>query len=173
MWSSQAVKDYVRMLHPGFDLRHIMTWKTRILFIKKMKKGSFIGYNRTYQATRDMQMAILPVGYYDGYDFRFSNRTKVYVRGVAVPVVGRVCMNQTMVDVTDCPDVAVHDEVTLLGNDEHITVYDIAQLSARENIREITSTLRHDIPRILAHSSTQAYEAEPLAVPLERDISLI
>lgn len=173
LWSSQAVKEHVRMMYPGFDLRHIMSWKTRIMFLKRIKKGSYVGYNRTYQASRDMQMAILPVGYYDGYDFRFSNRTKVYVRGIAVPVIGRVCMNQTMIDVTDCPYVAIDDEVTLLGNEQHITVYDIAQLSGRENIREITTTLRHDMPRVLVNTCARAYDSESITTPLERDISLV
>lgn len=100
---------------PGAILQPVLAWKTRIFELKRVPAGAGIGYGCTYRTTRESRIAVLPVGYADGYDRRLSNQAHVLVRGRRCPVRGRVCMNLTMVDVTDVPDVALGDEAVLLG----------------------------------------------------------
>ncbi len=107
-----------------------LSWKTKPLQIKNVKSGNYIGYGLTYKATRDMRIAVLPVGYSDGYDRKLSNRGYVLIKGERCPVVGRICMNLFMVDVTHIKGVSCNDEVVLLGKsgDEEITADTIASL---------------------------------------------
>ncbi len=102
---------------PVPDLRPVLAWKTRIVQLKEMPSGSFIGYGCSYRTTRTSRIAVLPVGYYDGYDRALGNAAHVLVRGMRAPVVGRICMNLCMADVTDVPGAALEDEVVLLGRD--------------------------------------------------------
>jgi alanine racemase len=104
-------------------LRPVLSLVTRIAFIKKVPAGVAISYGRTFTTTRESRIATLPIGYADGYGRSLSNRGEALVRGIRVPVVGRVCMDMCMVDVTD-----EGDEVVLIGNqgDEWITADDIA-----------------------------------------------
>ena len=106
---------------PG--LKPVMTWKTRVVQVKDVPRGCFIGYGGTYRTTRPTVMAVLPVGYADGYRRAAGNVGWVLVRGMRAPVIGRVCMNLIMVDVTDIPGVHLEEEVTLLGStgDESIS----------------------------------------------------
>jgi len=96
-------------------LRQAMTWKTAIARLRNMPADATVSYGRTWRAERPSRIALLSVGYADGYDRRLSNRGEVLVRGRRAPVVGRVCMDMTMVDVTDIPDASEGDEVVLLG----------------------------------------------------------
>ncbi len=105
---------------PG--LRPVMTWKTRVVQLKDAPRGSYIGYGCTYRTTRPTVVAVLPVGYADGYRRAVGNVGWVLVRGMRAPVIGRVCMNLTMVDVTDVPEVRLEDEVVLLGRSGDETV---------------------------------------------------
>ncbi|MBQ8858372.1 MAG: alanine racemase [Clostridia bacterium] len=100
----------------------VLAWRTVVATLKTVPAGETVGYGRTWQATRDSVIATLPVGYADGYDRRLSNRGYVLLRGCRAPIVGRVCMDQTMVDVTDIPAVRVGDTVTLLGEDGGATL---------------------------------------------------
>ena len=131
-------------------LRPALSWTTRIAFIKEVAPGTPISYGRTYVTQGARRIAALPVGYGDGYPRLLSNRGRVLVRGRRVPVVGRVCMNLTLVDVTEVPGVREGDEAVLLGRqgDEEITAEDLAAL-ARTIPYEITcgigrsASLRH------------------------------
>ncbi|MEO1082912.1 MAG: alanine racemase, partial [Acidobacteriota bacterium] len=117
-WSSKETHlSYEHRHGDGGGPRPILTWKARISQVKSIARGASVGYGRTWRATRDSRIAILPIGYSDGYDRAFSNAAHVLVRGRRAPVRGRVCMNLTMVDVTDIPDVQLEDEVVLLGRD--------------------------------------------------------
>ena len=100
-----------------------MTWKSRIAQIRTVEEGSYIGYGCTYRTTRESKIAVLPSGYNEGYDRRLSGVGHVLIRGRRAPVRGRVCMNMTMVDVTDIPDAGLEDEAVLLGaqDDERIS----------------------------------------------------
>ncbi len=97
------------------DLKPVLTWKTKIVQIKKLSEGSFIGYGCTFRTTRPTIMAVLPIGYADGYDRSLGNNAYVLVKGKRAPVIGRVCMNLIMIDVTDIPGIRLEEEVVLLG----------------------------------------------------------
>ena len=97
------------------DLRPALTWKTRIVQLRAVPAGEWVGYGCTWRTVRDSRLAVLPVGYYDGYDRRLSGVGQVLVGGQRAPVVGRVAMNMIVVDVTDSPAVQAGDEVVLLG----------------------------------------------------------
>jgi alanine racemase len=101
----------------GTALRPVLAWRTRIMLLKWIEAGETLGYGCTFTAARRTRVATLPVGYADGYSRALSNRGRVLVRGHSAPVVGRVSMDLTMVDVTDVPGVAQDDSVTLLGAD--------------------------------------------------------
>ncbi|MBU1701950.1 MAG: alanine racemase [Candidatus Eisenbacteria bacterium] len=111
-------------------LRPVLTWKTQVAQIKTVPAQSFIGYGCTFRTTHPTRLAILPVGYADGYDRRLSGVGHVLVRGRRAPVLGRVCMNMFMVDLTDIEGAAVGDEAVLLGKqgDEEISAQDLASL---------------------------------------------
>ena len=97
-------------------LEPVMRWRTAIARLKELPAGSPIGYGTTFHTRRVSRIATLPVGYADGYNRRFSNRGEVLVRGERAPVVGRVSMDLTTIDVTGIPDAAMGDEVVLLGD---------------------------------------------------------
>ena len=97
------------------DLHPVLTWKTRIVQIKRVEAGQPVSYGGTFIAPRPSTLAVLPVGYADGYNRALSNKGHVLIAGRPAPVVGRVCMDLTMVDVTDHPSVHPGDEAVLLG----------------------------------------------------------
>jgi alanine racemase len=97
------------------DLKPVLAWKTAILQLKKVPAGTAISYGQTFVTKRKSLIAALPVGYADGYARLLSNRGQALVRGERAPVVGRVCMDLTMLDVTDIRNVRQGDEVVLLG----------------------------------------------------------
>jgi alanine racemase len=110
-------------LYPSPSVRRIegirttLQFKTRIVYLKNVRASSSISYGRTYTANRNTTVATLPVGYADGYSRLFSNTATVKVRGMKAPVIGSVCMDQTMIDVTDIPGIEIGDEVTLWSDD--------------------------------------------------------
>jgi alanine racemase len=116
LWPSKETK--ISALQAGIvlnELAPVLTWKTRIAQIKTVHSGSTIGYGCTDLATQETRLAVLPVGYYEGYDRRLSSIGYVLIRGRRAPVRGRVCMNMTMVDVTNIPEAVLEDEAVLLG----------------------------------------------------------
>ena len=100
----------------ALPLRPVLTWKTRVLTVKDIAAGEAVGYMGTYVTKERSRIAVVPVGYADGYPRLLSNRARVIVRGEYAPVVGRVSMDLTMVDVGRIPGVAVGDEVILIGS---------------------------------------------------------
>ncbi|HRY29879.1 MAG TPA: alanine racemase [Elusimicrobiota bacterium] len=102
-------------LRARVSLQPVMTWKTRIVFLKTVKGGTAVSYGATFRTSRPSRLATLPVGYADGYRRILSNRAFVLVKGRRCPVLGRVTMDQIVVDVTDVPAVDVGEEVVLLG----------------------------------------------------------
>jgi alanine racemase len=125
-----------------------LTWKTKVAQIKHVPKGSFIGYGCTYRTTADSKIAVLPLGYYDGYDRKLSNLGYVLIKGERAQVRGRVCMDNIMVDVTSIPDVKVEDEVVLLGgqNGDIITAEQMASWAQTINY-EIVARINPLLPR--------------------------
>lgn len=131
----------------GF-LKPALTLKTRVCQIKKLPKGSYIGYGLTYKTTYDSIIAVLPVGYYEGLDRRLSNNCYALIKGERAPIRGRICMNICMIDITHIPDVKVEDEVILIGSDmdESITADMIADFSGSINY-EVLTGLSSSLPR--------------------------
>jgi len=116
LWPSR--ETYISALlgsRPLPKLIPVLTWKTRVAQIKTIPEGSYVGYGCTYRTTRKTRLAVLPVGYADGYDRSLGNKAHVLIRGKRAKVLGRVCMNLTMVDVTDIKGVRLEDEVVLIG----------------------------------------------------------
>ena len=101
---------------PGLlDIRPALSWHSRVTAVKTLPAGREIGYGGTYTTTKPTKVATVPVGYADGYRRSLSGKFYVLIRGKKAPVVGRVCMDQLMVDVTDIPDLAPGEPVVLLG----------------------------------------------------------
>ena len=121
MHPSKAVRGLIQ-------LEHVITFSTKIALIKEHPAGRFISYNRRFVTSKPCRIATIPVGYNDGYPRFQSNIGEVLVRGQRAPVVGTVCMDATMIDVTDVPDARVGDEVVLIGRqgDQEILADDIA-----------------------------------------------
>ena len=99
----------------GVDLKPVLTWKTAVTHVKQIQPGDTVSYGRRYTATSPRMIATLPVGYGDGYKRCMSNKIDVLIHGRRAPVVGTICMDQCMADVTEIDDVRVGDEVVLLG----------------------------------------------------------
>ena len=110
-------------------LQRVLEWKTRVVSVRSIEAGRVVGYNGTFVATEPMRLALLAVGYADGLNRALSNRGSVLIRGQRAPIVGRISMDQTVVDVTEIPGVAAGDEVVLLGRqgEESITAEDHAR----------------------------------------------
>lgn len=125
-------------------------FKTKIVFIKELPLGESISYGRTYITKRRMRVASLPVGYADGYNRLLSNQGEVLVRGQRVPIIGRVCMDQCMIDVTNLTQVEVGDEVVLWGRqgEEMITVEEIAQKIRTINYEIVHMPDKKRVPKL-------------------------
>jgi alanine racemase len=130
-------------------LRPVMSLHSRIMLLKRVPQGERLGYGGTFETKRDSLIATIPIGYNDGYSRALSNRGRVIIRGMLVPVVGRVSMDLTLVDVTDIANVAADDHVTLLGKDADvsITAEDIAETAGTISY-EITCGISERVPRI-------------------------
>ena len=149
IWPSRETQLAARERGRQISLTPGLTWKTRIAQIKIVEAGSYIGYGLTYQASHRMKIAVLPVGYFDGYDRKLSNCGRALVGGRAVPVVGRVMMNMTALDITDV-DVQEDDEVVLIGRQgkAEIRVEEVAEKSGTIAY-EVVSRINPGIPRVV------------------------
>lgn len=99
----------------SIPLREALTLKTKLVFVKEMEAGRTVSYGRTHVLKRRSKVGAIPIGYADGYLREFSNKGEVAVRGMRAPVIGRVCMDQCLVDITDVPGAEVGDDVTIYG----------------------------------------------------------
>lgn len=133
----------------GLNLIPVMSLKTKILHLKRVPAGTYISYGRTFVAKRDSIIATLPVGYADGYSRALSNKGSVIVKGKKAPIAGRVCMDMTMIDVTDIDGVGINDEVVLIGKQgrETITADDIAMF-ANTISYEVLCCIGKRVPRV-------------------------
>lgn len=133
------------------DLKRAMSLVSRVSFVKKVPAGESVGYGRTWTATEDSWVATVPVGYADGYSRLNSNRGRMLVRGRSYPIVGRVCMDQTMINLgPGTPEVRVGDEVVLMGRsgDE---VVDADELAA------LMGTISYEVTCLIAPRVTRTY----------------
>ncbi|BFK80639.1 alanine racemase [Clostridium baratii] len=140
--SNEVNKDRLK-LEPA------LTLKTRVSHVKTLDKDMYISYGRTFKTERKSVIATLPIGYADGYLRLLSGKAKVIINGKFANVVGRICMDQCMIDVTDIGDVKVSDEVILLGEDGDLkfNADDMAEAMGTINY-EVLCMIRHRIPRI-------------------------
>lgn len=142
-------------LHPSdetknkIDLKPVMQLKTVISQVKTIPKDVSISYGRTFISQKEMKIASVAIGYADGYSLRFSNKAEMIVKGKRVSIVGRVCMDQLMLDVSNISDVVEGDVVTVFGKDgkEEITVDELAELIGTINY-EIICLIGKRVPRV-------------------------
>ena len=143
LFPSDEVKEDPVFLSPLMEL------KSHVAYVKEVSEKTAISYGGTFVADKTMRVATIPVGYADGYPRSLSNKGWVLIHGHKCPILGRVCMDQFMVDVTDVPTVQVLDEVTLLGCDgeERITAEMLGNLSGRFNY-ELVCDISKRVPRV-------------------------
>jgi alanine racemase len=115
-------------LEPALDLTPVLTLRTRVAQIRELKAGESVSYGRTHKAIRPSRIAVLPIGYADGYNRALSNRGAVLIRGQRARIIGRVCMDMTMVDVTGIPGMTVGEPVVVIGRqgDDRISAAELA-----------------------------------------------
>lgn len=144
-------KTVVRGLKPALSL------KAKVSFIKELEEGERISYGLTYRTDRKSLIATIPIGYGDGYSRLLSNRALVLIKGKRAPVVGRVTMDQIMVDVTDIEEVEVGAEAVLIGHQgkESISADELAELVGTINY-EIVCMIGQRVPRVYVSSELQA-----------------
>lgn len=131
-------------------LKPVMTVKTKLLDIRRLPKGSPISYGRTFITNRDSVVGVVPVGYADGYFRSLSNRASMLVRGKRVPVIGRVCMDLTMIDLTELEEVEVGDEVVILGHSGNSTV-------TAEDLADWANTISYEVLTSIGSKAKKKY----------------
>lgn len=131
------------------DLSPVMSLKTRIIYLKKIQPGQTVSYGATFTAERETLVATLPIGYADGLSRRLSNKGFVLVEGKKAPIIGRVCMDQTMIDVTDIENVNIGSEVIIFGNQKgsFLSIDEHAELVGTINY-ELITLIGKRIPRV-------------------------
>ncbi|WP_461614992.1 alanine racemase [Clostridium sp. Marseille-QA1073] len=130
-------------------LKPSLTLKTKVAHVKKVEKDMYISYGRTFKTERESIIATLPIGYADGYSRLLSGKAKVIINGKLAKIVGRICMDQCMIDVTDIGEVKIDDEVILIGQDGDLNIdadY-IAELMETINY-EVICMIKHRVPRV-------------------------
>lgn len=155
LWPSAVVKADKKI-----ELEPVLSLKSRIVYIKTVPKGQEISYGGTFTTIRDTRVATICLGYGDGYPRSLSNIGHVLVKGQRAPILGRVCMDQFMIDVTDInADICVGDKVTLIGKsgEEKISMEELGELSGRFNY-ELACDLGKRVPRIYKLDDTLIYE---------------
>jgi alanine racemase len=153
-------RDVTNPTIPPLDWRPVMSLYTRLLYLKTVPAGTRLGYGGTFVTSRASRIATLPIGYGDGLRRALSNRGRVIVRGKRAPIVGRISMDLTLVDVTDIPGVGVGDEVVIIGSagDSQITAEEVGALAGTISY-EVTCGITARVPRrIVASGQWSAVE---------------
>lgn len=134
-------------LMDGFE--PVLSLKTRIVFLKNVREGSFISYNKTFKCLRPTRIATLPIGYADGYFRKYSNKARVLIKGKRCPVLGAVTMDMIMVDVSDIENVLIGDEAVLIGaqGSEYISAGELAQKAGTSSY-EVVTLISARVPRV-------------------------
>ena len=133
-----------------------MSWHSRISHIKTLEPGRELSYGGTFVTDKPTRVATVPAGYADGYRRSLGNRFYVLIRGKKAPILGRVCMDQFMVDVTGIPEAAMGDEVVLMGRsgDEHISAETIAEAANSFNYEQVCDLSRR-VTRVYLRNGEQ------------------
>jgi len=148
VWKSPLQQQRFMALNPDITLKPLLTWKTRIIDIKHIAIGDAVSYHRTFIATSPMKIAILPIGYYDGYPRGLSHKGRVLVRGTYAPVIGIISMNLMVIDVSAIGSVRIDDEVVLCGDYPGVTAHDLAIVTDSLHL-EFLTRISPRIPRVL------------------------
>ena len=145
-------------------LKPALALKSHVAFVKEIEPGTSISYGGTFVAEKKMKIATIPVGYGDGYPRALSGVGYVLIRGKKAPILGRICMDQFMVDVTHIEDASFGDKVTLIGRDgnEYISVEMLGELSGRFNY-EFICDLGKRIPRVYVKNGKVAEQVDYFA----------
>jgi alanine racemase len=140
LWSSKETQAIAAQDQLSLKLEPVMTWKTVVAQVKRVEKGTPVSYGLTERVRRDSKLAVLPIGYWDGFDRKLSSIGEVLIRGRRCKIMGRICMNMCVVDVTDVPGVRAEDEVVILGAQkmERISAEDIASKIGTINYELVT-----------------------------------
>lgn len=150
LWSSkETFANYSAKKKSTVDpLKRVISWKSKIINIKEVNSGEFIGYGTTFMAEGKMKIALIPVGYSDGYSRSLSNQGRVLVNNKRASVIGIINMNSTMIDITQIPSVKIGDEVVLIGSQEEMNV-SVASFSELSNLLnyELLTRIPSEIPR--------------------------
>ena len=146
------------------ELKPALALKSHVAFVNEIEAGTPVSYGGTFVADKNMRIATIPVGYADGYPRNLSSVGSVLIRGMRAPILGRVCMDQFMVDVTHIEGVQFGDKVTLIGTDgtETITVEELSALSGRFNY-EFICDLGKRIPRVFVRDGKVAEQVDYFA----------
>ncbi|MBN2175547.1 MAG: alanine racemase [Bacteroidales bacterium] len=150
-WPSK--ETFIHYIHDKTNkrdpLKRVLRWKSEVMDVKKVRQGEFIGYGNFFQAYRDMKIAIIPVGYHDGYSRSLSNQGKVLINNERISIIGMVNMNMIIANVSKLPGVKIGDEVVMIGNQGkyQLTVASFSELSKLVNY-ELLTRLQQDINRI-------------------------
>jgi len=140
-------------LRDKLKLVPVMSFKTKLVLVKELEPGMSVSYGRTFIATRKTKVGVIPVGYGHGLSHRLSNKGKFLFRGKRVPIIGRVTMDMTMLDLTDFDDPSVGEEVVIFGKqgDGEITVDEIAGLEGTLNY-EVLCRISKRVTRVYLKS---------------------
>ena len=153
LWPSRGVEAWAKRVLKvkKVKLKPALKYKTRLVEIRKIPAGAFIGYGCSFQAPKPMVLGVVPVGYAEGIDRGLSNMGFMLLNGAVVPIVGRVCMNMTILDITKRPKAKEGDEVVVIGTSKNkkITATDMADWAGTINY-EITTRIPESLPRIFA-----------------------
>ena len=158
LYPSEEVNQNAVHLKPALAL------KSHVAFVKEIEEGTPVSYGGTFVAEKKMKIATIPVGYGDGYPRSLSGKGYVLIRGKKANILGRICMDQFMVDVTDIEGVSFGDKVTLIGRDgnEAISVEKLSELSGRFNY-EFICALGKRIPRVYVKNGKIAEQVDYFA----------
>lgn len=131
------------------DLKPVMSIKSKIIHVKEVDSGFAVSYGSTHITPKPTRIATVPIGYADGYDRMLSSKGEMLVKGYRAPIIGRVCMDLTMIDIGQIPEVSLEDEVVILGTqgDETISADDIAEMVGTINY-EVVSSLTLRVPKL-------------------------
>ncbi|MDD3284552.1 MAG: alanine racemase [Patescibacteria group bacterium] len=149
LWASEENKKFINKTNNSFKLKPVLSWKTKLFQIKDLKADVPVGYGCTYRTTSKIKMGLIPVGYFEGLDRRFSNNGEVLVNGKICNIIGRICMNIAMIDITGLK-AKVGDEVVIIGK-QGKNILDLEYLSKKiDTINyELVTRLNSEIPRII------------------------
>ncbi len=151
LWPSIETKLSMTLLNrPEAILKPVLSLKSQIQHIQEIPTGSYIGYGKTYKTNYPSRVGVVPMGYYEGIDRKLSNNGYFLVNGQRAKILGRICMNMTMIDITHIPNANIGDEVVIIGNsgNENLTAEDISQWANTINYETVTKILPH-FPRTI------------------------